>query len=80
MKPFVDSYTKVATDAKLCSSYRTVHEVSGGAAVEVLAPPPEVDEEGVGGGEPLPHAGGVRRYHAVSLVLVVTTHCRYLDT
>ena len=42
--------------------------------MEVLAPAPEVDEEGVGGGEPLPHAGRVRSYHAVSLVLVGTTH------
>ena len=49
----------------------------------MLAPAPEVDEEGVGGGEPLPHAGRVRCYHAVSLVLVVTTHCDvniYVDT
>ena len=43
--------------------------------MEVLAPAPEVDEEGVGGGEPLPHTGRVRSYHAVSLVLVGTTHC-----
>ena len=70
---FVDNYTRVATAISI-SSYHTVHEVSGGAAVEVLAPAPEVDEEGVGGGEPLPHAGRVRSYHAVSLVLVVTTH------